>query len=360
MRFRIGVMVLASLLVAAILLILFGETWNPFQPTYRVRILFPEAPGVSEGTPIRRSGVTIGRVAAVTPLDEGGVEVIAEIQGRVRLRHDQICRVSTNLLGDSILNFIQSYDPRAEKTPVAEGETLHGVVAPDPITLVADMQERLSAAIGSVARTADQLNVVIRKVSTLLDQNEQRINSVVAKADDTMTILHDTVRHADEMISDPQVKQQLKDSIEQIPLVLQEVRNALAKFNEAVTLMDRNLENIEGFTRPLGEKGPAIVSQLNQSVNKLDEVMGQMAAFTQAINSRDGTLGQVIHNRELYDNLNRAAARIENLTEQLQPIVRDARVFSDKIARHPETLGVRGVLDRNPGTKGVPTFAPLR
>ncbi len=37
--------------------------------------------------------------------------------------------------------------------------------------------------------------------------------------------------------------------------------------------------------------------------------------------------------------------------EQLKPILDDARVFSDKIARHPETLGVRGALQRNPGIK---------
>ena len=35
----------------------------------------------------------------------------------------------------------------------------------------------------------------------------------------------------------------------------------------------------------------------------------------------------------------------------LRPIVRDARAFSDKIARHPEKLGVRGLVDRSTGIK---------
>jgi len=31
-------------------------------------------------------------------------------------------------------------------------------------------------------------------------------------------------------------------------------------------------------------------------------------------------------------------------------------VFSDKIARHPELLGVRGALSSSPGVKGVPRY----
>ena len=42
---------------------------------------------------------------------------------------------------------------------------------------------------------------------------------------------------------------------------------------------------------------------------------------------------------------------VRKLTQELRPIVDDVRVFTDKIARHPEQLGVRGALDRRPGLK---------
>jgi len=360
MRFWIGVMVLASLLVTAILLVLFGETWNPFQPTYRISILFPEAPGVSEGTPIRRSGVTIGKVVSVQPQDEGGVLVGAEIQQRMRLRHNQVCRITTNLLGDSMLNFIPSPDPKASKTFIEEGETLHGIVAPDPVTMVTDMQERLSLAINSVGRTSEDFSVVIRKVGSLLDQNEQRITTVVSKADETLTVIRDTANNTNEIVGDPVSKQRFKESMEELPQVLRDMRATLGKFNESALLMNRNLENLEGLSKPLGEQGGEVVAKLNTSVEKLDQVMDQLLAFGQALNTPQGTLGQVIHNRELYDNVNRISLKVECLVDQMQPIVRDARILSDRLARHPETIGVRGALERSPGTKGVPTFAPLR
>ncbi len=353
-RFRIGVMVLAAILASGILLIMFGETRGLLEPTYTIKIAFADAPGVSEGSPIRRSGIVIGKVVDVEPMDAGGVLVTAEIQDRIKLRRNEVCRISTNLLGDSMLNFMRQ--PGQLKEPVQPGETLQGTVAPDPMTVVMDMQERLGQAINSVSQTSQDLGNVVRKIGGMLDNNEQRINTMIAKADDTLGVINETARGANRIVGCPETQQQIRDSLEQLPLVLKDMRTTLARINDAVVMLDRNLTNVEGFTRPLGQQGDALVTRLNGSVDKLDQVMEQLVVFSQGLNSQQGTLGQLLHNRELYDNLNRAAMNVEDLTRQLEPILRDARVFSDKIARHPESLGVRGVIDRNPGTKGVPTF----
>ena len=59
----------------------------------------------------------------------------------------------------------------------------------------------------------------------------------------------------------------------------------------------------------------------------------------------------MINDPELYQRVSSSVANIENLTRQLQPVVRDAREFSNKIARHPELLGVRGALSPSTGAK---------
>jgi phospholipid/cholesterol/gamma-HCH transport system substrate-binding protein len=51
---------------------------------------------------------------------------------------------------------------------------------------------------------------------------------------------------------------------------------------------------------------------------------------------------------------------VEELTLLLRPIVNDARIFSDKIARHPEILGVRGAIKPEDGTKSLPPVGILR
>ena len=82
-------------------------------------------------------------------------------------------------------------------------------------------------------------------------------------------------------------------------------------------------------------------------------VLDEMSKVAQSVNHGQGTVGKLLNDPELYDRLNQSAANIQQITKQLQPIVSDVRVFTDKIARDPSQLGVKGVLsNRQSGFKG--------
>ena len=85
-----------------------------------------------------------------------------------------------------------------------------------------------------------------------------------------------------------------------------------------------------------------MVRNVDQALGRLDGLLTEMSDFGRKLNSGEGSLGQLMRSPELYQHLNAAAVNIDNLTRELKPILADARVFSDKIARHPELLGVRG------------------
>ena len=89
-----------------------------------------------------------------------------------------------------------------------------------------------------------------------------------------------------------------------------------------------------------------IVNAVERSVTRLDDVMAELVTFSRALNNSQGSLGQFVNNPDLYQQLNRAATNIEQISRRLRPIVEDARVFTDKIARDPGRLGVKGALDR--------------
>jgi phospholipid/cholesterol/gamma-HCH transport system substrate-binding protein len=59
----------------------------------------------------------------------------------------------------------------------------------------------------------------------------------------------------------------------------------------------------------------------------------------------------LINDPQLYQHLNRAAKNIDDITRELKPIKDDLRIFTDKIARHPEDLGARGLIINKPGIK---------
>ncbi len=130
-------------------------------------------------------------------------------------------------------------------------------------------------------------------------------------------------------------------------VTMQELRVVLDSAN-------KNFRDLEGFTQPLGQNGPRIVNSILETTEGLDRMVEELNVFTQALSSREGTLGQLIHDRQVYENLNRlihnanqVVLQVNDLTLRLRPVVNDARIFMDKVAREPGRV-VTGGLNPSP------------
>src|SRR5210317_2208130 len=113
MQWRTGIVVLFATMAMVVLTMLFARKDSFFsvkrfwRDNYRVAIKFPEAPGVSDASPVRKSGILIGRVVKVELLDEGGALVTTEIHRDRKLFKDEVCRINRTLFGDSVLEFVK-------------------------------------------------------------------------------------------------------------------------------------------------------------------------------------------------------------------------------------------------------------
>ena len=144
MRFRVGVLVLATFLVVAILCLMFTETTSLLHGTYTIYIKFDEAPGVSRDTPVRKDGIRIGRVRSVQFTDhDTGVVVTADIDSNRSLYSDEQCRSTYSLLmGDAALEFVRNSSIPGKPERIEPGAVLQGKSAPNLTGSLAGMQER--------------------------------------------------------------------------------------------------------------------------------------------------------------------------------------------------------------------------
>jgi phospholipid/cholesterol/gamma-HCH transport system substrate-binding protein len=352
MQFRVGLMVFATLLILGILMVMFGEMPKIIYGEYKLHITFDQAPGVNAGTPVRKSGILIGRVTEVRFSDDDTkVEIMAAIKKEFHLRRNELCRVQSNLLGDASLEFVRSPDRSAPTELLQNGDMLKGVFSPEPTQMIANIQERFDSTITAVQNTSGELGTASKRLATtldklnvILDENREGFRKAVDQANDIMTSSRN-------VIGDPDTQEQLRAAIKDMPQMIRDTHDTVKKMRETVAVVDRNMRNVEGFTKPLGDRGEALIDNLDRGTQKLDQLVSEMLQFTRALNSSQGTIGQLVNNPELYQHINRAAENIDELSRQLKPIVSDARVFSDKIARHPEMLGVRGAMQKSPGIK---------
>jgi phospholipid/cholesterol/gamma-HCH transport system substrate-binding protein len=352
MRFRVGVVALATIIVAVTLVFLISGVPSLLQVTYPLYVKLKEAPGVAEDTPVRKFGIRIGKVKSVAIAPDDSMAIVTvEIEEKYPLRTDETFRVKTGVLGDASLEVIDTDPAKLPDTYLAAGDVVEGDVRADALDVVAKLEGSLADALASIGSTSNEIGELASRVNDLLGNNEEQVVRIIAKMEQTVDRLSSAVASTDELLSDPVLKENLKRSISDLPEVLTDARETIGGLKTALAGVDRNLANLEGFTRPLGERGGMLVGNIESATTKLDKVLSDMQTFSAGLNNTNSSLGQLMNSPDVYQQLNEAAMNINQLTRDLRPILADARIFTDKLARH----GLNGALKRDTGVKRRPT-----
>jgi len=106
-------------------------------------------------------------------------------------------------------------------------------------------------------------------------------------------------------------------------------------------------KTLRKFSEPAREGELAPVDQIAKAMENINDVTSVLRSVMNKIDQGEGSIGALMNDRELYNRLNRAARNIEDISRQLKPVVADARVITDKVARHP------GVIIRDAVKPGV-------
>jgi len=350
MQFRVGVMVLATAIIAGILIVLFGDLPSLVQATYPLKMDFADARGVSQGTPVRKNGILVGRVASVTLNERGGVSVVADIDSYVPIYKDEQPRISGSLLGDAEISLVPGriVPPRQRLT---KDEVLVGALSRDPFEVFATLEPKFGSTLDALAEASESVTRLSGNIDKMFLGEDDKFEKMMRKTEAALDNFSLAMNNINDVMGDPKAREKMKAAIDALPQVLADLRTTVQGIGTTVDTADRNLRNLEGLTKPLGERGEQMVAQVDRTIGRLDETLQQAAMFTKALNESQGTLGKLVRDPKVYDDLAQAANNVKNLTKELRPIVDDVRVFTDKIARHPEQLGVRGALDRRPGLK---------
>lgn len=355
LQFRVGLLTLIALGVAGWLAVRFGELSEAWQPTYQVEATFDRAPGVYAGTPVKTNGVRIGKVQAVRLID-GGVSVVLDIERKYALREDAEVTLSRGLLGDASINVL----PGRSERPLLTGTPIVARPYLDPMEAVQRMETNVTTALASFQATSDEWRSVGSNLNALLDTNRGDLDTVIERTAESlheftiaMRTFSESADQANAILGDPRNQANLRKTLEAVPLMVEDTRQAIVAIRTTVQKADESLGNLAKATGPLAERSASIATRLDATLLNLQLLSGELAEFAQLVNDKDGTLHAVATDPSLYRNLDQSAESLTVLLTNLEPILRDLRIFSDKIARRPELIGVGGALNPSDGTKGI-------
>lgn len=406
LRFRVGIFILAALILLAVLITLFGGFPTLFRGQNRYTVVFDNAPGVGPGTPVRRSGVRIGEVKNVRLDNDTGqvyVDVLVGRQYTIR-NSDQAVLVQPILGGDTTIDFVAARPNGAapDLTPAEPGATFAGVPQTSLQTLLGQGSDLLPATqetvremnkalvtferllpkvdeavreykdlgkatrelVPELRRTNEEILVTSRNWGRLGERLDLLVQTNQDKLIKTLDNLNDTVVRVSNVFS-PENQRNLNETLKNVRAgsanldsitkntdeFVKESRQTIRRVNDSVRQADEVLGNLQRATKPMADKSDKVMKNLDESTERLNRLVQEMREFLQAVNQGDGSLRALLTDPSLYNNLNDAACMLTRILPRVDRVLRDAELFADKIARHPESLGLGGVVHPGSGLK---------
>jgi phospholipid/cholesterol/gamma-HCH transport system substrate-binding protein len=431
-EFKVGVFVLAALVLMMVLVVLFSGFPALFTQHDRYTIVFATAANVGPGTPVRRSGVPIGEVESIH-LDEetGEVRVIVLINRKYSIRTDEVPILSAGLLGDTTIDFVRRTPPdtrpattkpdggvqlasaavadaggavaqAADDKKVPPGSVIKGVSQTDaqalinqvndlmPLTRrtleelgkaassvsqiapvldeavreIRDLSKATREAVPEMRKTNDEIQVTARnwgklgeRLDVLVQTNQEKLVKTLEDLDTTLVRIGNTFNEENQknLAGTLRNVRSASDNLENITkgtdALIQESRATMQRVNSSVQQADVVLQNLQRSTKPMAERSDVIMRNLDEATDRLNRVLIDTQELLRVYGRGDGTIQRLLSDPALYQNLNDAACALAKMMPRVDRMLRDFEIFADKLARHPEAIGIGGAVRPGSGIK---------
>jgi phospholipid/cholesterol/gamma-HCH transport system substrate-binding protein len=289
---QVGIFVLVGILSVLFALFLLTDP-GTFRGRYYVSTLVETAGGIRKGDPVQLRGVNVGRIRSFE-IQDNGVRVRMELEGEYPVPADSRVYLSSNgLLGGVVATILPGRSPQK----LADGGILPST---DASGAGASDIMATATAVGTRADT------VLGRAQALLSQ--QTIGAVQTSA--------------------------------------VELQGMLAELSALATEQRRELQGVSGSLRrsAAGVEGAATRPELARAIARTDSISLRMDAAARSFNAAgesmasiagridrgEGTLGKLSRDESLYNNLNAAAANINQTATRYGSLAEDIQANPKK------------------------------
>lgn len=275
---KIGLVAIAGIVLLFIgLEYLKGSTLFSNDDHYYAR--FNDVSGMSVSSPIYANGYRVGVVEAIDYDFSRPDNIVATISldPRLRLPRGTRAEISSDLLGNVKLELKMGENPLDR---LAIGDTIIGEVQ--------------QGMMGKAAKMVPQIEQMLPKLDSILSS----VNTLLATP-----ALANSVQNVEGITAN---LNKTTNELRQLSVSLN------SQLPQMLTKADGVLTNTEGLTRQLNEINVA------STMNKVDQTLANVQQMTKSLNSKEGTLGLLLHDPQLYYNLSATMGDADKLLIDLR------------------------------------------
>ena len=249
---------------------------NMFKPSSYFYVKFKNVNGLAKSSPVFADGVRVGIVRDIYYDYNQAENVVVEVEldTELRIPKGSSAELTSELMGGVRMDILLANNPREK---YAIGDTIPGKLN----------------------------NGMMESVAALMPQIEQ----MLPKLDSIMTSLNT-------ILGDQSIPATLH-SVEKMAANL-EVTSGQLK-----VLMGRDIPQLTGKLNTLGDNFISISDNLKKidyanTFNEIEQTLANVKIVTEKLNSKDNTVGLLLNDPQLYNNLNATTANAASLLEDLK------------------------------------------
>ena len=281
-EFKIGLIALAASLTLYFgFSYLKGRDFMNKETSYYV--VYDNVDGLTKSNPVIINGLTVGKVRNIQLRQDFNNQVVVELAINSEI-----------ILGDSTIAELSNADLLGSKAIVLKIGPLDRPLAPND-TLRALMDRGLAEYLDNVQPITDNLNVTIRRINEILlglQGSGEKITSTISELEITLKGINEL----------------LNENKEGFALVIHSTNEVLTNVNNKIKDLDPIFKKAEDVLDSLSNL------DLSGTLVEVQDFMKALKSTISAINQGQGTMGQLIVNDSLYNNLNQLLFDLDKLT----------------------------------------------
>lgn len=290
--------------LAAIVLFVWGFTYlkgrDLFLKEKYYYAVYPQVSGLVVGSTVQLSGIKVGRIEDMFfhPQDPSQVVVKFSITSKLDVPVNTVARIfSSDLLGTRAVELVLG-DSRvyAEK-----GDTLTAEIQ-------VSISEEVSIQMLPFKKKAEDLMLSIDSVMAVIqyifnENTRENIRNSFESISQTITNLEQTSYSLDTLVAEEKLR----------------ISNIFANIESISLNLRRNNQQISNIIENLSSISDSLAkADLVNVINNTNKAVSDVALITEKINKGEGSLGLLINNDSLYNNLEKSTAELNKLLEDMR------------------------------------------
>jgi phospholipid/cholesterol/gamma-HCH transport system substrate-binding protein len=299
---------------------------NPLKKAQYFYARFEAIEGLVPSNPVIMNGLAIGNVYATEPADEemNAVLVTIRLTEKVKVPSNSVALIKGNPLGTPAIELVKG-DARTFLQP---GDTIQSSSSPGFFGSIFDKLGPTQRALDKLLTSLDSVAGKVNR--TITSREQENIRTALANLSVASGELTRTLASVNGLL-DAQT-----GSIAKTADNLQQVSGTLAANKEKITGIVANLEKTSQTLSTL---------ELEKALAEFSSTLEYVKTTVERVNSKEGTVGMLMNDRKLYDDLN-------NTLNSLNLLLQDVRMHPKRYVN----VSVFGKKDKTePLMKPMPT-----